>query len=153
MVDKSFDSVEKFSIWEPHLTNTFTKILILRLLFSLLSFNFIHTYWNLQHFYSLRQEWFTDSYEKLAAKYLESWLATHHAGGTGERCSSYSFLTSALDRGEWSPSRPIRTLPRRKNPRYPFDRRLGGSRSWSRHRGYRKNSLPLPGIKPWSSRL
>jgi hypothetical protein len=40
--------------------------------------------------------------------------------------------------------------PRGKNARYPLYRRLGGPQSWSEHRGYRKNSLPLPGIKPQS---
>jgi hypothetical protein len=38
--------------------------------------------------------------------------ATRHGGAWGERrCSSYSFLTSALDGGEWSASRPGRALP------------------------------------------
>jgi hypothetical protein len=46
----------------------------------------------------------------------------------GEEYSSYSFLTSALDGGEWSASRPGRAFtPRGKDPRYPLDRRLGGS--------------------------
>jgi hypothetical protein len=33
-----------------------------------------------------------------------------------ERYSSYSFLTSALDEGEWSASRPGRDLPPGKGP-------------------------------------
>jgi hypothetical protein len=38
-------------------------------------------------------------------------------GGGGEkRKSSYSFLTSALDGGEWSASRPGRALPPGKGP-------------------------------------
>jgi hypothetical protein len=32
------------------------------------------------------------------------------------RYSSYSFFTSVLDGGEWSESRPGRTLPRGKDP-------------------------------------
>jgi len=39
--------------------------------------------------------------------------ATRHGGAWGERrYSSYLFLSSALDRGEWSASRPGRALPR-----------------------------------------
>jgi hypothetical protein len=38
--------------------------------------------------------------------------ATRHGGAWGERkCSSYSFLISALNGGEWSSSRPGRALP------------------------------------------
>jgi hypothetical protein len=37
-----------------------------------------------------------------------------HFGDT--RCSSYSFLTSALEGGEWSASRPGRALPPGKEP-------------------------------------
>jgi hypothetical protein len=44
------------------------------------------------------------------------------AGGGGEKHSSYSFLTSALDGGEWSASRPGRALPPEKGPP---GRRLG----------------------------
>jgi hypothetical protein len=42
---------------------------------------------------------------------------TRHSGAWGERYSSYSFLTSAPDGGEWSASRPGRALPRGKDPR------------------------------------
>jgi hypothetical protein len=51
------------------------------------------------------------------------------------RYSSYSFLTSALDGDEWSASRPGRTLPRGKDPRYPLYRRLVGPQSRSGRRG------------------
>jgi hypothetical protein len=34
--------------------------------------------------------------------------------------SSYSFTTSALDRGEWSASRPGRALPPEKGPPVPI---------------------------------
>jgi hypothetical protein len=62
--------------------------------------------------------------------------ATRHGGAWGERrYCSYSFLTSALDGGEWSTSRPDRAMPRGKDPRYPLYRRLDGPQSWSGHRG------------------
>jgi hypothetical protein len=64
------------------------------------------------------------------------------------RYSSYSFLTSALDEGEWSASRLGRALAREKDPRYPLYRRLGGPQSRSGHKDWRKNPLPLPGIEP-----
>jgi hypothetical protein len=53
---------------------------------------------------------------------------------------------------EWSASCPGRALPSGK-PRCPLYRRLGGPQSWSRHRGWRKNPLPLPGTEPRSSSL
>jgi hypothetical protein len=51
------------------------------------------------------------------------------------RYSSYSFLTSALEGGEWSASHPGRALPPGKEPRYPLYRRLGGPQSRSGCRG------------------
>jgi hypothetical protein len=52
------------------------------------------------------------------------------------RYSSYSLLTSALEGGEWSASRPGRPLPPGKEPpRYPLYRRLGGPQSRSGRRG------------------
>jgi len=49
----------------------------------------------------------------------------HHAGDKGERkYSSYSFLTLALDGGEWSASRPSHTLPLGKDP--PGTHWIGG---------------------------
>jgi hypothetical protein len=72
-------------------------------------------------------------------------------GAWGERIYSfYSFLTLALDGGEWSASRPGRALSRGKDPRYPLYRSQDGPQSRSGHRGYRKNPLPLPGIEPRS---
>jgi hypothetical protein len=54
----------------------------------------------------------------------------------GERkYSSYSFLTSALDEGEWSESRPGRILPLVKGPQSPIDSSLSGPQSRS---GYRR---------------
>jgi hypothetical protein len=37
------------------------------------------------------------------------------------------------------------------NPRYPLDRWLGEPQSWSGHRIYRRNHLPLPGSNPGSA--
>jgi hypothetical protein len=72
----------------------------------------------------------------------------HYAEAKRERrYSSYSFLTSALDGGQWSASCPGRASPLGKDPQYPLDRRLGGPHSWSDTRGSKKNPLPLPGIE------
>jgi hypothetical protein len=58
--------------------------------------------------------------------------AVCHGGTGGERrYSSYSYLTSALDGGEWSVSRPGRALPLS----VPMDKRLGGPQSRSGRRG------------------
>jgi hypothetical protein len=43
----------------------------------------------------------------------------------GERYSSYSFLTLALDRGKWSASRPGRALPLGKEPLVPTGQEAG----------------------------
>jgi hypothetical protein len=50
---------------------------------------------------------------------LSHYMPWRHMGE--RRYSSYSFLTSALDGGEWSASRLGRALPPGKNPRYPLD--------------------------------
>jgi hypothetical protein len=51
----------------------------------------------------------------------ENYTTTRHEGAWGERwCSSYSFLTLALDGGEWSASRPGRALPLGKGPLVPI---------------------------------
>jgi hypothetical protein len=55
----------------------------------------------------------------------------------------YPFLTAALEGGEWSTARPNRTLSPGKT-RYPFYRRLGGSRGQS---GQAEN-LTQPGFDP-----
>jgi hypothetical protein len=52
--------------------------------------------------------------------------AARHGGGRGERrYSSYSFLTSALEGGEWSASRPGRALPPGKGPPVPIVQEAG----------------------------
>jgi hypothetical protein len=52
--------------------------------------------------------------------------ATHHEGAWGERrYSSYSFLTLALDGGEWSASCPSRALPLGKGPPVPTGLEVG----------------------------
>jgi hypothetical protein len=61
--------------------------------------------------------------------------ARHGGAWGGEEVQLYSFLTSALDGGEWSASRPCRALPWGKDPRYPLNRRLGGPQSRSGRRG------------------
>jgi hypothetical protein len=50
------------------------------------------------------------------------------------RYSSYSFLTSALEGGEWSVSHPA-AIYHGESPRYPLYRRLGGPQSRSGRRG------------------
>ena len=56
------------------------------------------------------------------------------------------FLTSALEGGEGSPSRPGRTLPPGKT-RYPLYRRLGWPQSRS---GQVRKISPPPGFDPWT---
>jgi len=51
---------------------------------------------------------------------------TRHEGTWGERMySSYSFSTSALDRGEWSAARPGRALAPGKGPPVPIVQEAG----------------------------
>jgi hypothetical protein len=50
---------------------------------------------------------------------------TRHEGAWGERYSSYSFSTSALDGGEWSASRPGRALASEKGPPVPIVQEAG----------------------------
>ena len=59
------------------------------------------------------------------------------------RYSSTLYLTSALDWGEWSTSRPCRTLPPAKT-RYPLYRRLGGPQGRS---GRVRKVSPPTGIR------
>jgi len=57
-------------------------------------------------------------------------------------------LTSALDGGKWSASRPARFNPKKKSPRYPLERRLGEPQNRSGKGVEEKNSQPPPGIEP-----
>jgi hypothetical protein len=71
-----------------------------------------------------------------------------HEGVLGEwNFSSTHSLTSALDGGEWSASRPGRFTPR-KSPWYPLDRRLDGPQNRSGYGGEEKNSQALLGLEP-----
>jgi hypothetical protein len=57
---------------------------------------------------------------------MQSDPATRHGGAWDERrYSSYSFLTSALDGGEWSASRPGRAIPPGKGPPIPIVQEAG----------------------------
>jgi hypothetical protein len=56
-------------------------------------------------------------------------------------------LTSALDEGEWSASRPGHFTPRERAP-VPIGERLGGPQSRSGRGGEEKNSQPPSGIEP-----
>jgi hypothetical protein len=78
--------------------------------------------------------------------------AIRHEGAWGERrYSSYSVLTSALDRGEWSASRPGRALPPDKGPQVPIVEEIGEPQSRSGRKGWKKNPLLLSGIEHRSS--
>jgi hypothetical protein len=68
--------------------------------------------------------------------------APHHEGVLGNRDIDPRNLTSALDGGEWSASRP------RKSHCYPLYRRLGGPQSLSRRGAEKKNSEPLTELEP-----
>jgi hypothetical protein len=71
--------------------------------------------------------------------------APRHEGVLGEW--RYNSLTSALDRGEWSASRPSHFTPEERAPWYPLDRSLGGPQSRSGRGGGKKNFQPPPGIE------
>jgi hypothetical protein len=58
------------------------------------------------------------------------------------RYSSTHSLTSAVDRGKGSDSRPGCFTPKGKSPCYPLNRRLGGPLSRSGRGGEEKNSQP-----------
>jgi hypothetical protein len=65
-------------------------------------------------------------YTQRAKKKEQSSPATRFGGAWGERSySTYSFSTSALDRGEWSASRPGRALPPVKGPPVPIVQEAG----------------------------
>jgi hypothetical protein len=91
-------------------------------------------------------------YNYLTNAYKKRCPTTRHGGAWGERRhSSYLYLTSALDGGEWSASRPGRALPPGKGP--PGTHWIGGwmgPRAGPNSRARRKNPLPLSGIEPRS---
>jgi hypothetical protein len=60
----------------------------------------------------------------------------------GVEVQLHSFLTLALEAGEWPDSRPGHFAPG-KEPRYPFNRRLGGLQSRSGYFGCGKNIFIL----------
>jgi hypothetical protein len=71
--------------------------------------------------------------------------ATRHGGTWAERRhSSYSFLTSTLDGGEWSASRPGRNLPPGKGPPVPIVQKAGWAPEpvWTQ-RLEEKSSVPV----------
>ena len=60
----------------------------------------------------------------------------------------HSFLTLAIDEGEWSGLSPRPLHPRGKIPQYSFNRRLGRPQNRSEHFGEEKNPLHLSCVKP-----
>jgi hypothetical protein len=69
------------------------------------------------------------------------------------RYSSYSYLTSVLDVGEWSVSRPGRALPPGKEPPVPIEQEAEWAPEpvWTQR--LEENPLHLSGIEPRSSSL
>jgi hypothetical protein len=66
--------------------------------------------------------------DQLTAGYVRKKRSpTRNYGGAGQnrRYSSYSFMASALDGGEWSASRPRRALPPRKGSPLPIVQEAG----------------------------
>jgi hypothetical protein len=87
--------------------------------------------------------------KKGQSKTKKSSPATRHGGAWRERrCSSYSFLTSALDGSEWSASRPGRALPRGKDPCTHWTGGWVGPRAGLDTEVRGKIPLSLPGIEP-----
>jgi hypothetical protein len=79
--------------------------------------------------------------------------ASCHEDVSGSGCIDPLFLTSALDVGEWSASRPFRFIPQGNRPRYPLDIRLGGVHSRPGRCEEEKNIFLRPGMEPSSSAL
>jgi hypothetical protein len=80
-----------------------------------------------------------------------NWAPRHEGVLGGWRYTSTHSLTSTLDGGEWSASRPGRFTPKESAPRHPLYRRLGGPQSRSGRGGEEKNSQPPPGIEPYNT--
>jgi hypothetical protein len=65
-------------------------------------------------------------YNKIVYILIVSSPINRHSGNKGERTySSYSFLTSVLDKGQWSASRPGRALNPGKGPLVPTVQETG----------------------------
>jgi hypothetical protein len=79
-------------------------------------------------------------------------LPLHKRQG-GEKYSSYSFLTSALDWMSGQRRAPTSLYPRERSPRTQWTGGWMGLQSWSAHRRWRKSPLSLPGIEPPLSSL
>jgi hypothetical protein len=56
----------------------------------------------------------------------------------GVEVQLHTFLTPALDGGEWS-AHPLAAFSQEKSPQYPLDRRQGGPQSWCGCGGEEKN--------------
>jgi len=71
----------------------------------------------------------------------------------GMKVYLHTFLTSALDGGEWPQLHALAALPLGKGPWYSLDRRLSGPQSQSRQSGKKKKipSLCLPENEPQTS--
>jgi hypothetical protein len=91
----------------------------------------------------------TVSKRKIPSPRRDSNLAKHHAMKTYWDIGGISTpsLTSALDGGKWSASRPGRFTPQGKSPWYPLYRRLDGPQSRSGHCVEEKNSQPPRGFE------
>jgi hypothetical protein len=82
---------------------------------------------------------------------LKAKVDPRHEGTWGERkCSSYSFLTSALDGDEWSASHPGRALPPGNGPPVPNVQEAGCAPEPVWTQKLEEKSLPLPGFEPRS---
>jgi hypothetical protein len=76
-----------------------------------------------------------------------------HAGANGERKYIYSFLTSALDGGEWSASSHGPALPPGKGPMAPIVQEVGWVSEPVWTQTLEEKSLLLTGIERRSSSL
>jgi hypothetical protein len=80
---------------------------------------------------------------KFVLVFFVNW-APRHEGVSGEwKYSSTHSLTSALDGGEWSASRPAALSPGKEPLLPPLDRRLGGPQTRSGRDGEEKQ-IPSP---------
>jgi hypothetical protein len=96
---------------------------------------------------------------KLAMRFSRRWmkvkvtlslrLTKHHAMKTWGSGGKAPHILDLDTRWRWVVSFTPRSLyPQEKSPRYPFDRRLGGTQSRYGRGGEEKHSQPPPGIEP-----